>query len=179
MPHLVVIYGAPLSGKSTLARELAAAFTDKTALLSVDRLAGDAIVVPDEDVFSELEMAHTQARLLVANYLKNRYNVVLEGAFFYERGGELHRYEQEIDQIVALMRNLARAPVLVRLSASEETLRVRAKDQGRENEVATALRISSEYKARYGRWLDIDTSKMSVPEAVAELRERLEALDVT
>ena len=55
-------------------------------------------------------MVYVQARLLVANYMKNGYHVVVEGPFYHERGGELHRFEQEIDQLVALMRQMTRRP---------------------------------------------------------------------
>jgi adenylate kinase family enzyme len=177
MPHLIVIYGPPFSGKSTLARALAGSLSEKTAIVSTDYLAGDAIPVHDPDALDELDMVTTQVRLLVANYLKNGYNVVLEGAFSHVLDGELQHREQEIDQIAALMRNLAPSPMLVRLVIEESVLRERATAANRENEIETAIRINSAYKARYGRWLQIDTGITPVDEAVETLRERLNTAD--
>lgn len=175
MPHLVVIYGAPLVGKSAVAREVASSMKGKTALVSVDALLEDSIVVPDVDAYAELEMVHTQARLLVANYLKNRYNVVIEGAFYYERDGVLERHEQEIDQLVSLMRNLAPAPLLVRLSAPAERLRQRGEAIGRSAEVDVAGRIDAAYKARYGdRAVQLETGEQDVAGTAAEVLRRLE-----
>ena len=125
-----------------------------------------------------MEMVTTQVRLMVANYLKSRYNVVLEGAFSYEREGHLLHREQEIDQVTALMRNLAPAPLMVRLATDEAVLRERAASAGRENEVGAALRISNEYRARYGRWLQIDTGVTPVFEAVKILLERLNEAEI-
>ena len=177
MPHLIVIYGPPFSGKSTLARALARSLPEKTAVVSADYLAGDAIPVHDANALDELEMVTTQVRLLVANYLKNGYNVVLEGAFSHVLKGELQHREQEVDQIAALMRNLAPSPLLVRLVAEERVLEERASAAGRENEIPAAIRINSAYKPRYGRWLQIDTGVTTVDEAIETLRERLTTAD--
>jgi len=169
MPHLIVIYGAPLTGKTSLARQLAGSLDGKAAVVSVDAMLGDAIRVHDEDFRAELEMVHTQARLLVANYLKSGYHVVLEGAFYYERDGVLHRHEQEVDQTLALMRNLARDPIVVRLTASDVELRRRAAELEREDAVAGALRIDTAYKPRYGSHaLDLATDEATV-EALADV----------
>ena len=170
MPYLIVIYGAPLTGKSSLAREVAGALDDKAAVVSTDSMLEDAIRVHDRDAFAELEMVYTQARLLVANYLKNRYHVVLEGSFFHERDGVLHRHEQEIDQTLALMRNLAQSPLLVRLSASEETLRRRADASPRLRSVEAATRIDAAYKQRAGtRSMVLNTDDIPVSELSAEV----------
>jgi hypothetical protein len=176
MPHLIVIYGAPLTGKSSLARVVAGALDGKAAIVSTDAMLHDAIRVHDDDVFAELEMVHIQARLLVANYLKNRYHVVLEGAFNYDRDGARHRHEEEIDQILGLMRNLAWAPLLVRLSAGEDTLRRRAQAGSgpREYDVEAALRIETEYRQRYGnRSLVLSTDDSSIEDLSAEVIGRL------
>jgi hypothetical protein len=177
MPHLIVIYGAPFTGKSTLSRALGGSLPEKTALVSADYLAGEAIPAHDANMLDEMEMVTTQIRLLVANYLKNGYNVVLEGAFSSVLDGEVQNREQEIDQVAALMRNLAPSPLLVRLTAREQVLRERAQFAGRENEIESALRINSAYKPRYGRWLQIDTGITTVDEAAETLRERLAGAD--
>jgi hypothetical protein len=174
MPYLIVVYGAPLTGKSVLAREVAARLEGKTAVVSTDWMLEDAIVVHDGDAYAELEMVHTQARLLVANYLKNGYNVVLEGAFYYEREGRLHRHEQEIDQTLALMRNLAWAPLVVRLTASEPALRRRAEASAKTRDVAAAMRTDAAYKPRYGsRSLSLATDETNVAELADAVLERL------
>ena len=176
LPNLVIIYGPPFSGKTSVAQALARSLSDKAALVSIDALLTESILVPGRDAISELEMVHTQARLMVANYLKNGYHVVVEGAFYYERDGVLHRHEQEIDQLVALMRNLARSPLVVRLSAADAVLSRRAEATARQAEVAAATRIEAEYKPRYGnRTLRIQTDELSAPEVAAQIEERLEA----
>lgn len=174
VPNLVVVYGAPLSGKSSLAREIARSFDEKTAIVSTDSMLQDAIQVHDRDPYAELEVVHTQARLLVANYLKNRYHVILEGAFSYVRDGALHAHEQEIDQILGLMRNLAAAPLIVRLSATPETLRLRAAESPRLHDVEAALRIDASYRQRYGTGtLLLSTDDAEVSGLAAEVVGRL------
>jgi len=81
---------------------------------------------------------------------------------------------QEMDQVTALMRNMAPAPLLVRLLADEPVLRERAARDGRENEIEAALRINNQYKPRYGRWLQIDTGATTVEEGVETLLERIQ-----
>lgn len=175
MPHLFVVYGPPLSGKTSLARELARALGDKSAIVSTDALVDEAIVGHDHDAYAELEMVHTQARLLVANYLKNGYHTVLEGSFIFERDGVLHHHEQEIDQTLSLMRNLARLPLVVRVAANEETLRRRASASRQLRDVEAALRIEAAYRSRYGsRSMVLSTDDRSPAELAEEVVARLE-----
>jgi hypothetical protein len=169
--YLTVVYGPPLAGKTTLAWELARTLPDKTAVVSVDQLLGGSIAVPDEDELRELEMVHTQLRLLVANYLKNRYHVVVEGPFCFETRGGLLSYEADIDQLVALMRNLARRAVIVKLDADPDMLRERARVSGREGELEAALRLRGAYRPRYGdRFRSFDSGTMAAGEIAAEAR---------
>jgi hypothetical protein len=174
MPHLIVIYGAPLMGKTSLAREVARGLGDKSAVLSVDALLDDAIRVHDRDAYAELEMVYTQVRLLVANYLKNRYHVVLEGAFMHERDGTLHVREPEIDQTLGLMRNLAPSPLTVRLTASADRLRSRVAETEPPSDIETVVRIDEAYKTRYGgRALVLNTDENSLSQLAAEIHGRL------
>ena len=174
MAYLVVIYGAPFSGKSSVAAELARSLPGKSAVLSVDALLRDAIVVPDEDAVSELEMVHMQTQLLTSNMLKNHYNVVVEGPFFFLRDDVLHHHEQNIDHIVSLMRNLTQASLFVRLSASQDAMRQRAAAAQRESELEPALRIEAAYKNRYGpRALRFDTSESEPSDVAAAIRDEL------
>ncbi|HEX5368448.1 MAG TPA: AAA family ATPase [Dehalococcoidia bacterium] len=174
MAYLVVIYGAPFSGKTSVANQLARSLPGKSAVLSVDALLRDAIVVPDEDAASELEMVHMQTQLLTSHLLKNRYNVVVEGPFYYVHDDVLYRRDQDIDHIVSLMRNLTRASLFVRLSASEEAMRARATAARRESELEPALRIDAAYKNRYGpRALRFDTSDTEPEDVAAAIREEL------
>lgn len=174
MPHLVAIYGPPLAGKTTLARAVAAGLGEKTAVVSPDAILQEAIRVHATDAFLEMDLVHTQTRLLVANFMKFRYHVVLEGAFYYEVDGILHRHEQEIDQTLALMRNMAPAPLIVRLSAPEETLRERAAASARAREIETILRIEGAYKARYGsRFLHLQAGEESPEELAQRVLDRL------
>jgi hypothetical protein len=116
--YLVVIYGTSSAGKET-AWQLARSLPGKSAVLSLDALLDGAIAQAAEDVPAELDMVHTQIRLLVANYMRNGYHVVVEGAFYHERDGATYRYEQDIDQLVALMRNMTRKALTVHLRAEE------------------------------------------------------------
>jgi broad-specificity NMP kinase len=171
---LIVIYGAPLAGKTTVAWELARSLGEKAAVVSADQLLSGSIAVSDADAAAELEMAHTQLRLMVANYLKNRYHVVVEGPFFFERDGVLHNLEADIDQLVALMRHLAQRSMIVRLDVSEAVLAARAGATGREDELAAALRIRTAAKGRYGdRFRSFDSGSMSAIEIAASVRESL------
>lgn len=174
MPHLVVVHGAPLTGKTTLARAIAGAFDAKAALVSADGLLHESIPVHAGDASAELEMVYTQVRLLVANYLKSHYHVVMEGAFFHEIEGVLHRREQEIDRTLGLMRNLAPSPLLVRLDASPETLQERAGRANRLREVEAALRIQDEYRQRYGnRFMELNTDARSVEDLARDVMGQL------
>ncbi len=134
--YLIVIYGTS-SINNEAAWHLAQRLPGKSAVLSLDQLIGGAIAQPSEDVSAELDMAHTQLRLLVANYMRNGYHVVVEGAFFYDRGGQVLRYEQDIDQLVALMRNMTRRALTVHLVSENEGFGYRPRDS------ASALRLDS------------------------------------
>ena len=173
---LIVIYGPPLSGKSTLAWELGRSLGDKTAIVSSDQLLQGSISIPDADYLAELDMAHVQLRLLVANFLKNGYNVIVEGPFIFEREGALCSYEADIDQLIALMRHLTEEALIVRLTAPEATLTARAEGQGAGADAA--LRIAKAFRPRYGdRLQEFDASNSSAGEIAASLREMLAAND--
>lgn len=158
--YLVVIYGVSPAGKDTAWR-LARTLPGKSAVLSVDQLLQGAIAQAADDAAAELDMVHTQLRLLTANYMKNGYNVVVEGAFFYQRGGELHRYEQDVDQLVALMRQMTRKAL---------TVHVRA---------ASGEGSVFEYKQRYGSGaMSLDSAIAGVEEMAEAIREKLVAEEV-
>jgi tRNA uridine 5-carbamoylmethylation protein Kti12 len=175
MPReLVVIYGAPFVGKTAVAWELARSLDSKSVVVSTDQLIRGAIAVPDSDEKAELDMAHTQLRLLVANYLKNGYNVVAEGVYVFERGGALRSYESDIDQMLALMRQMAPGPLVVRLTASPAVISERARNAGREAEADLAVRIDARYRDRYGvNAYSFDTSTRSPADVAAEVKEAL------
>jgi hypothetical protein len=176
MADLIVIYGAPLTGKTTLAWELARSLEGPTAVISADQLLGGSIAVAGPDAAAELEMVHTQLRLLVANFLKNRYNVVVEGPFLYERDGAVIDYEADIDQLVALMRHLTARALVVRLTAPAAVLSSRAAAAGREGELGAAMRTEGAYKERYGvRFFRFDTSLKRHAAIVLEINHALES----
>ena len=169
--QLVLIYGPPMSGKTTAAWAIATGFEDKTAVVSVDQLLHGSIAVPDADPAMELEMVHVQLRLLVANYLKNQYNVVVEGPFIFERAGRLHNFEREIGEVAALMRNLVTSHVIVRLKADETTLHSR----GDPEPATVSLRIQDSYIETFSRRLVLDSGVMSPEEIAAKVRQALNA----
>jgi tRNA uridine 5-carbamoylmethylation protein Kti12 len=173
--YLIVIYGAPFSGKTSLAWQVARGLSGKTAVVSVDHLLTGAIAVPDLDADAELEMVHVQLRLLTANYLKNRYHVVVEGPFVFERDGRVIDYEAEIGQLIALMRNLVQGSLIVRLEAPPDVISQRARDAGREHDAAAALRLRDAYQGRYeGRALRLDSRAGPVDALAREVRGKLE-----
>ena len=176
MPSLVVIYGAPFSGKSSLAWEVARSLPGKTAVVSVDQLLSGSIATADMDAAAELEMVHIQLRLLTANYLKNRYNVVVEGPFLFERDGRVIDYQAEIGQLVALMRQLIQGQLIVHLEASDDVTLQRAKAAGRDDDAAAALRIRDAYdKTRYaGHALRLDSGEQPLDVLTRAVLARLD-----
>ncbi|HEU0073918.1 MAG TPA: hypothetical protein VFS30_07885 [Dehalococcoidia bacterium] len=157
--YLAVIYGTS-PANNPVAWQLARSLPGKSAVLSLDQLLAGAIAQPSEDATAELDMAHTQLRLLVANYMRNGYNVVVEGVFYHERGGQTYRYEQDVDQLVSLMRNMTRKALTVHL---------------RDPEAAAHF----EYRTRYGvNALNFD-STTSVEEIAEALLQRLLAEEIT
>lgn len=174
MPDLIVIYGPPLSGKTTIARALGKAMPEKTGIVSTDYLLSEAIAHPDRNSVAEIDLVHEQLKLMVANYLKFQYNCIVEGPFIFERDGMLLSYEKRIDQLLALMRMLTLRKMIVRLSASEEDLARRAEQMGREAELAVALRINAAYKPRAAAELrSYNSGAHSAPEIVASILQEL------
>jgi chloramphenicol 3-O-phosphotransferase len=174
--HLVIIYGPALAGKSSVAWRLARMLAGKSAVVSFDGLLGGSIANRGQDEVAELQMVHTQARLLVANYMKNGYHVVVEGSFFYEVNGEMQRYEQEIDQLVALMRQMTERALLVHLTAPPQIIEARAKATWREDELAEALQIAGLYKERLGTTaLTLDSGAAGIDELARAINDRIEA----
>jgi hypothetical protein len=101
---------------------------------------------------------------------------VIEGPFYYERDGTLHRYEQDIDQIVSLMRQMTQKAVLVQLTTAETIIAARAREAGR----PAGRDIGAMYKARYGsRALSFDTGTTGAGEIADSIRETLLAEDFT
>jgi adenylate kinase family enzyme len=148
MPDLIVIYGPPLAGKTTIAHELGRSMDGKSAVVSADYLLNEAIARPDADREAELALLEQQVRLLTANYLKFRYNCIVEGPFIYENGGRLVNAESQIDQLLALMRMMTLRRMIVRLTASEEELARRARATGRVADLDLALQVNAAYRAR-------------------------------
>jgi adenylate kinase family enzyme len=174
MPDLIVIYGPPLAGKTTVAGQLGRAMGEKTAVVSVDHLLNEAILSPDTDEAAEIELVHQQVRLMVANYLKFKYHCIVEGPFIYERGGHLHNFETQIDQLLALMRMMTLRKAIVRLAVGEEDMARRAELTGREHELALALAISAAYRDRTGpETLSYDTSAHQPEDVVASILSEL------
>jgi adenylate kinase family enzyme len=170
MPDLIAIYGPPLSGKTTIARALGERMHGKCAIVSAGYLLDDAIVKPDDDQLAQIELVHQQTRLMVANYLKFGYHCILTGPFVYERQGRLQNFESQIDQMLALMRQMTLRKAIVRLRVSEEDLARRAEQAGRESELALALRVDAAYKARSGLdYLEFNTSAHGVDDIVSSI----------
>lgn len=165
----MVVYGPPLAGKTALAWEVARSMPGKAAVVSTDALLDGAIAVASGDAASELDMVHTQVRLLVANYMRNGYHVVVEGAFCYSRGGVWFDFQRDIDQLIALMRNMTERALLVQLEAAPELLRERALATGRAGDLEAAERLAGFYRPRYGP----NAMKLDATGAVSDLAERI------
>ena len=175
--YLIVIYGAPFSGTGELAWRVARGLDDKTAVVSMDQLLHGAIAVPGPEPEAELEMVNIQLRLLVANYLKNRYHVVVEGPFVFERDGRVFDYQAEIGQLVALMRNLVGASLIVRLDAPEDATLLRAERAGQAVQGAAANRLRALYNDRYeGRVLRLESGDDDIEGLARRVWERLAEL---
>jgi hypothetical protein len=176
MPSLIVIYGAPFSGKTSLAWQVARSLPGKTAVVSIDQLLSGSIATADMDAAAELEMVHIQLRLLTANYLKNRYNVVVEGPFLFEYDGRVIDYQAEIGQLVALMRQLIQSQLIVHLETPDNVTSQRARNSGREDDAATAQRLRNAYdKTRYaGHALRLDSSEQPVDVLARAVQSRLD-----
>lgn len=110
----MVIYGSDAEATSEVARRTAAALPGRSAVASLTALRA-AFVNVDADTGAELDLIHVQLRLLVANLLKNAYHVVVEGPFLYESAGKTFNYENDIDQLLALMRHMTTASLTVGL----------------------------------------------------------------
>jgi len=165
-PKLVVVYGPPFSGTGETAWAIAEGLAPRSAVLSVDALM-EAIVVPWDDQEAELEMVHQQVRLLTVQYLRQGYNLVLEGPFLFERGGRVISYEAHIDQTLALMRNLVSTTVVARINADSDLVRGRAEAAGAPDPDAVA-RVAAGYRSRsYPGALAFDAASWS-PEGIAE-----------
>ena len=172
--YLIVIYGAPFSGTSELAWRVARGLHDQAAVVSMDQLLNGAIAVPGRDHEAELEMVNIQLRLLVANYLKNRYHVVVEGPFVFERDGRVFDYQAEIGQLVALMRILAHASLIVRLDAPEDVTLRRAERAGQTAQAAVANRLRALYTDRYeGRVLRLESGEDDIEGLARRVWERV------
>lgn len=169
--QLILIYGPPRSGKTTAAWQIARGLDSKTAVVSVDHLLNGAIAIPDADTAGELEMVHVQLRLLIANYLKNHYNVVVEGPFIFEREGRLHSFEREIGELTALMRNLTTTTLILRLKADEAVLRERSDPAT----ASAALRVQDAYIESFTHRLTLDSGTMSPEEISAKVQQALGA----
>jgi hypothetical protein len=87
--------------------------TTKTALVCEHDLEEAWIISHDPDRSAELDMVYMQMKLLVSHYLRNRYNVVVDAPYRHTIAGEVHSYEEEIDQLRTLMRAMPVTPLTV------------------------------------------------------------------
>lgn len=163
---LVIVYGAPFTGTATVAEQIARALPDKTALVRYDDLLWRWITVHDADSLAERAMVSMQVKLLVSHYLRNRYHVVVEGSYMEVTDGDLRSYEQEIDQLQALMRAMLVTALTVYLYLPEDVLRRRV-EAARAEDAETVLRLAKAYRVRRGPGdLKFDMSVLT-PEQVA------------
>jgi hypothetical protein len=110
---LIIVYGLPRDGTADVARGIAAGLPSKTALVRQADLDGNAIVSHDADRAAELDMVYMQIKLLVSNYLRNGYSVVVDAPYLHEFAGETHSYEDEVEQLRGLMRAMPVTPLTV------------------------------------------------------------------
>lgn len=168
---LVVVYGPPLAGKSSLARLLAEGLAGKSAVVSTDQLLS-SVVAPDPDDGSHQAMVYLQTKLLVASYLKNGYNVVVEGPYARYRGGRVESHEKEMDQLIALMRMMRLRTALVRLRPDEAVLRARAAATGRGDDADAVVAVARAYREREEA-IVIDSGSRATAAAAAEVLRQL------
>ncbi len=83
--QFIILRGNPCTGKSTIAEELRNHFNKKTAVIHTS-VFYHGIVNGDSP-----EVAMENTRRIVDNYLKNKYNVILEGTLsFKDKKGKLY-----------------------------------------------------------------------------------------
>jgi hypothetical protein len=76
---------------------------------------------------------------------------------------------------VALMRQLVRASLIVHVEAPPDVMLQRAREAGREDEAAAALRLRDAYQGRYEeRLLRLDSGAQPVDALAREVHRRLE-----
>ncbi len=123
--YLVVICGPPLAGKSALAQHLGRGMPGKTAVIPHDDLLKRWIVIHDPDAQQEQSWMYVQVRLLVANFLRNGYSVIVEGTYLALHSGLLLSGFDQIGGLFGLMASLLSGSQLVVVEAPIEQLQAR------------------------------------------------------
>jgi hypothetical protein len=161
--YLVVICGPPLAGKSTLAQHLGRSMPGKTAVIPHDDLRDRWIVIHDADARQEQAWMYMQVRLLVANFLRNGYSVIVEGAYLALHDGLLITGFEEIGGLFGLMASLLSGSQLVVVEAPLDTLQARLAASPELYSPADLSRLAAPYSgARLQGALRLDSSRLSV-----------------
>lgn len=173
----MVICGPPLAGKSTLAQHLGRAMPSKTAVIPHDDLLERWITVHDADTQQEHTWMYTQVRLLVANFLRNGYSVIVEGAYQFLDGTLLVSEFDRIAGLFKLMASLVTGSQLVVVEAPVETLQARLAASSENVAPPNLQLLAQNYDAAglHGA-LRLDSSRLTVEQETARI---LGALGIT
>jgi len=165
--YLVVICGPPLAGKSALAQHLGRSMPGKTAVIAHDDLLRRLIVIHDADARQEQVWMYTQVRLLVANFLRNGYSVIVEGTYLALHDGLLLSGFDEIGGLFGLMASLLSGSQLVLVEAPIERLQERLAASHERPSPADLARLAEAYTApRVQGALRLDSSRLSLEQEV-------------
>jgi hypothetical protein len=170
----VVVRGPALAGKTAVTRALAERMPGKVAVVSQDDLCERWITGHDEDLARETELVYRQMRLLATSYIRNRYHVVVDGAFAAYRDGVAARHDADLRELLGLVSTIRDVrPLLVSVVAPLDRLRERARTSDRwDGRTVEAMHHAFEANALPSP-LVLDTSALSPDDGAGSILEHL------